>query len=142
MDILINLLVAAHLIGLVLGVGTSLALIRIRPVMATAEAGQRPVLFKVSKLLSSNGALGLALLWTSGPLLIWLKHGGVSTFDLWFWVKIVLVIALSASVVVAAVAAKKVQSGDASAAPRLKFAGTLNVFLGLAIMVSAVFAFD
>lgn len=142
MAVVVNLLIVVHLLGLVVALGSGIAMIRMRPVVAGANVEQRSSLFAVGKILISNALLGLGILWVTGPLLIWFKHGGVGEFSLWFWLKIIFVIILSASLGIGSKAHRKMREGDVSQAPRVKLSGTINAITGVVIVACAVFAFN
>ena len=141
MEIVIGLLIFLHLAGLVVGMGSGVAASRLGPLLASANDDQRTILFKLAKLLALNGHIGLALLWITGPLVIWLKYGGTGDFDFWFWAKIILAIVLTASVGIATSASRRMREGDMSAGLTVKRAGMVNVLVGFATILCAVFAF-
>ena len=64
-----------------------------------------------------------------------------SALNWWFWVKIALVVVLSASIGIGSAAYRKLQAGDASVAGRLTLTSKINFVAGVLIVVSAVFAF-
>lgn len=141
MDILINLLIAFHLLGLVVGMGSGIALSLTGPMYGKANDDQRSQLFKLGNLLSRNGHVGLALLWVTGPIVIFLKYGGFGALSPWFWVKIVLAVILSASIGIGSAAYRKFQAGDMGASARVAMTGKINLVCGLLIILTAVFAF-
>lgn len=142
MDIVTDLLLFLHILGLVMGVGAGMAMLRVRPIVAGANDEQRSVLFIVGKKLGEHAHIGLAILWITGPLLVWLKYGGFGELSAWFWVKIVLVVVLSAAVGVGAKAFRLMRAGDMSMAPRAKMAGKIGSAAGVAIIFCAAFAFN
>lgn len=142
MDILINLLIALHILGLVIGMGSGMANARLGPMYGTASAEQRSLLFKIGSMLGKNGHIGLGLLWITGILVVWLKYGGVGEFTFWFWVKMVLVVALSASIGIGSSAYRKFAAGDMGASARVAIAGKISAVCGVLVIVSAVFSFQ
>lgn len=142
MDMVNNILLFLHFGGLIAGMGSGIAMSRVGPALATANADQRKALFTLGGQLLRTAHIGLAVLWITGPLLIWLKFGGIGGLDAWFWAKIVFVIILSASIGIASAAFRKLAAGDASQAPRMKTAGMVNGLTGIAIVLCAVFAFN
>lgn len=142
MGIVTDLLLVLHILGLVLGVGAGMAMLRVRPIMAGANDEQRSVLFIVGQKLGGHGLVGLAILWITGPLLVWLEYDGFGELNAWFWVKIVLVVILSAAIGVGSKAFRLMRAGDMSMAPRAKMAGKIGSAAGVAIIFCAVFAFN
>jgi len=102
----------------------------------------RPLLFSIAEQLSTIARAALAVLIVTGPLLIWLKFGGMAGFTWWFSLKMLLVIILLGSVIFAGILMKRVKGGDRSAAGMLPRLGALNMVLLLGIVLSAVFAFN
>jgi len=141
MDILINILIFLHLFGLVIGMGSGIALSRIGPLYGTSSEEQRKLLFRLAMMLGKNGHIGLGLLWITGPLVVWLKFG---TLDLgpWFWAKMVLVVILSASIGMGSAAFRKFAAGDMAASARVALTSRISGLAGLLIILTAVFAFN
>jgi len=138
MDILINILIFIHIFGLVLGMGSGMAMAAANRLVTEPTTGFE----KLTDMLVRNGHVGLALLWISGPLVVWLKYGGFSGFGFWFWLKIAFVIALSAAVGMGAASYRKARAGDAEAARRASMTGMLSGLSGLGAIFAAVFAFN
>lgn len=141
MDILNTILIALHLLGLVFAMGAGIALGVMGPLYGTAKDGERSMLFKIGNTLSRNGHVGLGLLWVTGILVVFLKYGGIDALNWWFWLKIVLVVILSASIGIGSAAYRRFQAGDNGASARLALTGTINKVVGPLIILCAVFAF-
>ena len=142
MDIVNNLLFWLHLIGLGLGGVASFGLPVVGAQMRTATAETRPLLFKIAEGLSGLGRAGFGLLVITGPLLVWLKFGGVSGFTNWFWAKMVFVLLLLIVVIFAGINGKRAQGGDMTAAKRAPMVGITALVLYLAVIFCAVFTFN
>jgi protoporphyrinogen IX oxidase len=140
MDIFINILLFLHFFGLVIGMGSGIALSTVSRLVVNpgAESG----FDKVMVALARNGHVGLGLLWLTGLLMVWLKYEGVGAFDFWFWIKIAFVIVLTASVGIGSAAARRARAGEAGAAGRTKMASMVSGISGLIIIFAAVFAFN
>jgi uncharacterized membrane protein len=78
----------------------------------------------------------------TGPLLVWLKYGGTSGFNVWFWVKMVLVVILLGIVIFAGINGKRAQGGDMEAAKRSPQIGMASIVTFLLVVAAAVLAFD
>lgn len=142
MDVVTDILLVLHLVGLVLCVGTAFSLARARPVLTAAEEGQQQVLFSLGRAMGENGLIGLALLWATGPMLLWVNFTGPEMFNVWLLAKIVAVIAMSVCIFATSSVGQRLHSGDMSVAPILKRYGRFNVGLGLVIVAFSALAFS
>ena len=142
MDIVNNLLFWLHFIGLGLGAVASFGLPVVGAQMRTATAETRPVLFKIMDGLSSVGRAGFGVLIVTGPLLVWLKFGGMEGLTAWFTAKMVLVVLLLIVVIFAGINGKRAQGGDMIAAKRAPLIGITALVLFLGVLLCAVFAFN
>lgn len=142
MEILNNLLLWLHLTALAMGGAASFGMPFVGNQMSKATPETRPVLFAVAHGLSTVSRAGFAILIITGPLLIWLKFGGVSGFTWWFSLKMVLVVLLLIDVIYLGMLMKRVEHGDAGAAGMMPRLGALGTVLLLGIVLSAVFAFN
>jgi uncharacterized membrane protein len=142
MDILNNLLFWLHFIGLGLGGVAAFGLPVAGAQMRTATNETRPVLFKVMDGLSRLGRAGFGLLIVTGPLLVWLKFGGMAGFNAWFTAKMVFVVLLLIVVIFAGINGKRAQGGDMTAAKRAPMIGMAALVLYLAVLLCALFAFN
>jgi putative membrane protein len=142
MDILNNILLWVHLVSLSVGGAASFGIPVIGAMMPTASAEARPFLFKAMKGISTVSRGGLAGLIITGPLLVWLKFGGTTGFTFWFWLKMVLVLILIGLIVWAGINAKRAEGGNMDAVKRAPMIGGLAMITLLAVVFSAVFAFN
>ena len=139
MPIFINILIFLHIFGLVLGMGSGMALSSVKRAMVSdGGAGFEGLI----SALARNGHVGLAILWVTGPLVVWLKYGGLSGLGGWFWLKIAFVIILSAALGIGAVNFRKGRAGDARAATIAQRASMITGISGLIVIFAAVFAFN
>jgi protoporphyrinogen IX oxidase len=139
---IVNVILFLHLIGLALGVGAGMALSHLGPVLTTATPEQRTTLFTYGKLIRKNAHGGLALLWVTGILMVWLKYDGVAGLSHWFWAKMVLVLVLSAAIGIGSKAFRQFAEGDAEAGKRVKIAGMVNGLSAIGVVLCAVLAFN
>jgi uncharacterized membrane protein len=130
-----------HFMGLVLGMGSGLALSQVGPAITGGTPDQRTALWGLQEKLSRAAHSGLGLLLITGLFLVGLKSGGLAGVNMWFWAKMGLVVVLVVSVGVGSSAAKRLKGGDVSAAPVVKRAGMINGLTGMAIVLLAVIAF-
>ena len=141
MDIVNAVIIALHLLGLVITMGSSMALSLVMPRIATAGEGERDGLFGIGSGLMRNANIGLGLLWVTGILAVVLIYGGVGGLGLWFWIKIALVVVLSASIGMGSAAFRRFKAGDRASGARLAMIGNINLITGALIILTAVFAF-
>ena len=142
MDIVIKLLFWLHIVALALGGAAAFGLPVVGSKMPTATPEMRPTLFKIMHGLSTVGRAGIGTLIVTGLLIIWLKHGGFGTVNFWFWIKMVLVVGLLGGVIYAGILGKRAEGGDMAAAQMSPRVGMVNMVLFLAVMLSAVLAFE
>lgn len=142
MDIAAKLVLALHIFALVLGMGSGMANTRLGPLYGAASQDQKNILFKVGAGLSKNGHIGLGLLWITGIALIFMRGWDITAMPLAFWVKMLFVIILSATVGMGSAAAKKFAAGDMAASTRAAMFGAASGVSGIIIIIAAVFAFQ
>jgi uncharacterized membrane protein len=136
-----EVLLILHLLGFGGAVGASVGnFIVTRLVMAAPS--DAPVLGKVRFALARASQMALGLLWLTGLILVWSKFGGPSAMPVAFWVKLVLVVIVTAIVAIASLALKRVQQGNAAAGARLPLYGLAASVLLLLIVICAVYAFN
>lgn len=142
MDVVINLLIWIHVVAFVAGGSNSVVGPVIGARLAAATPDMRQGYFSVMNVLSQVGKVAMVLLLVSGPLILWLRYGGLGGANIWFWIKMVLVAVMLAAIVHGGINFKKSQAGDAEAGRR---AGLAHKVTGLAfagVLLSAVFAFN
>lgn len=141
MEIINDILFWIHLASLGLGGAATFGLPVVGSKMAEATPEQRPLLFAIANQLSTLGRAALGALIVTGPLLVWLRYGGGTGFNTWFWIKMVLVLVLLGLVIYAGINAKKAQGGDRQAAMRAPQLGMAAMVTYLLVIGSAVLAF-
>lgn len=142
MDVLNNVLIWIHFMGLAMGGAATFGIPMVARQMAGAGPDTRPVLSRAMMAISGVSRTGLGALIVTGPLLVWLKYGGVTGFTWWFWLKMALVLLLIGAVIYAGINAKAAAGGDAAAAQRGPKIGMVSLVLLLGIVLTAVFAFE
>ncbi|WP_196257710.1 hypothetical protein [Pelagibacterium limicola] len=140
MDILAKILLFLHFFGLVIGMGSGMALSNATRLVTNPAADSG--FDRFTAMLARSGHIGLGLLWVTGVLMVALKYGGMGTFDAWFWIKMALVIVLTAAVGIGSASARKARAGDTEAAKRAKLASMVSGLSGLGVIFAAVFAFN
>ena len=142
MDIVINLLIWAHIMAFVAGGSNSVVGPVIAARLPSAAPDVRAGYYAVMERLAQTGKVAMVVLLVSGPLILWLKYGGLGGASAWFWIKMVLVVVMLAAIIYGGINAKKAQAGDAEGERR---AGVAHKVTGLAfagVLLAAVFAFN
>lgn len=100
MDIAFDVALAAHLLSLL---AAGAALIGIPVVFARMQAAtpeSRPLLGGIVQTLGRAAQIAFAVLIVSGPLMVWLRYGGVEALGVWFWVKMALIVVMIGAMIV------------------------------------------
>ncbi|MBI1360953.1 MAG: hypothetical protein GC155_11805 [Alphaproteobacteria bacterium] len=142
MHVVVNLLLWLHLVGVAMGVGGGIALSQTGPRLIAAAPENRADLWPLEKFFSRIGALGVAILLVTGPLMVWLKFGGVAGFNIWFWLKMGLVVVAVIGIGIHDMARARFERGENGAIPFMYLGGRLAGASMLLVMVCAVFAFN
>ena len=130
MDIAFDIALAAHLLSLL---AAGAALIGIPVVIARMQAAgpeTRPVLAGIVVSLGRAAQIAFAVLIVSGPLMVWLRYGGVEGLSNWFWVKMALIVVMIGAMIV---------GGRLRAAGNVAAAGTV-AWVSRAALVGVVIA--
>ena len=142
MDIVINLLIWIHIIAFVAGGSNSVVGPVIGARLASATADQRMSYFGVMNTLGQVGKVAMATLLITGPLIMFMKYGGLGGASIWFWIKMALVAVMLVAVIFGGIQSKKSQAGDAEAGKKAGLAHRVTGLAFLGVLLSAVFAFN
>lgn len=134
-----EILTVLHLFGFAAGAAASVGNLAVMRAVAAAPANA-PVLGKLAPFFARVGQVGLAVLWITGAAMIWMQNGPANLPDA-FWIKLLLVITLTAVVIALALLAKRMHSGDKSAAARMPLLGRIAGVLLVLVVISTVIAF-
>ncbi|KQX39893.1 hypothetical protein ASD04_04375 [Devosia sp. Root436] len=141
MDIVVNLLIWAHIMAFVAGGANSV----VGPVIASrlpgATADARDGYYAVMNRLAQVGKGAMGVLLISGPLILWLKYGGLGGASIWFWIKMALVVVMLAAIIYGGINFKKAQAGDSAAGARAEMAHKVTGLAFAGVILAAVFAF-
>jgi len=141
-NVLNNILLWLHFIGIGMAVGGGIALSQVGPRLVAAPAEQRELLWSLEVFFSRIGAGGLVILLISGPLILWQKFGGPSGLAWWFWAKMALVLVALVGVCLHEWAGRRFRKG-AESAVRWMFIGGRAAGIGIVLaMLCAVFTFN
>ena len=142
MHILTNTLLWLHFIGIGLAIGGGVALSQVGPRLVAAPANARTDLWAFETFFGRIGAAGIAILVTTGPLMLWLKFGGPAGLSRWFWVKMGLVGIAVIAVGLHEWAGARFKRGDQGAVPLMFLCGRLAGLAIVLAMLSAVVTFN
>lgn len=142
MHILTNTLLWLHFIGIGMAVGGGIALSQVGPKLVAAPADARTDLWAFETFFGRIGAAGIAILVTTGPLMLWLKFGGPGGLNPWFWVKMGLVAAAVLAIGLHEWAGARFRRGDQAAVPLMFLGGRLAGVAIILAMLSAVVTFN
>ena len=142
MNLLNQVLLVLHFLGLAMGLSVSIANGVMSGVIRAATPPERGVLARFPPLMSRVGKTGLVLLWISGAVLVETRWGGFATLPWQFHVKLTAVVLLTAVVAYIHFQERAMRRGDASAAPRIEVAGKIAATFALVAVVFAVLTFD
>ena len=135
-----KILLMLHFFGLAAGFSASIGNLAVMRLVAASPA-DAPVLGKVPPILVRVGEVGLALVWLTGLIMGWSRRGGPANLPWEFWVKLLLVIGVTAGVIMVDLTLKRVRSGDQAAAARLPVSGGGAGALLVLVVIFAVLAF-
>ena len=142
MEVLLSLLLWLHFLGLASGLGGGIALSQTGPRLVTATEQERPLIWKFRRAFSVTASAGVGVLIVTGPLLAWLKYGGVEGMPAWFWAKMAFVVLTLAGVILHEISSRRARAGDATAYRWMAIAGrTAGISMVLAVLC-AVMTFD
>lgn len=134
MDIWFNVLLFLHLVALAVGTATNIAMPLVMGLVPQLAADRHGAVMAIGKKLSTNARGALVVLVVTGLAMLWMRHGGIGAQGVWFWIKMVLVVALAALMVASAVIPKEKLN------PKVFGMAARLVLLG--IIFSAVMAFN
>jgi hypothetical protein len=142
MDVLINILLWIHIAAFVAGGSNSV----VGPVIGARLAGAAPdaraAYFGVMHTLSKVGKAAMVTLLVTGPLMLWLRYGGLGGASVWFWVKMALIVVMLVSISIGEINFKKEQAGDMAAAKTADLAHKISGLAFAGVLLTAVLAFN
>lgn len=136
-----NILLWVHLVALVIGGANSVVMPLIGSRLATASPETKGTLFAIAGQLTQFGKGAMAALLITGPLMLWLKWD-MNPPNVWFWVKMALIIVMLVTIVLSGINAKKAQQGDMAAARTAGMYGRITALAFVGVILSAALAFS
>ena len=142
MDVLNNVLLILHFLGLALGFSVTFSNIVMSGLIAKAAPAEKAVLGRFPPLMSRVGDVGLVLLWATGGTMLFTKWNGFASMPWQFHVKITAVILLTLTVGYIHHLQKLARQGDATAPARLQTFGKFASLFALTAVIFAVLTFE
>ena len=134
MDIVFDLLLAAHLLSLPAAGAAVVGVPVLMSRLATVGPELRPTFGGVAQSLGRVAQTAFAVLLITGVLMVWVRFGGVEGLSIWFWVKMALIVVMAV-----AMAASNRLRGNPEAA---SIAGWVSRVALAGVVLSAVIAFN
>ena len=142
MDILFDLALTAHLLALMAAGATVIAMPLIGQRMASASPELRASLGGLGQQIGRTAQIAFGVLLVSGPLMLWLRFGGIGGASPWFWVKMGLIVVMAAGMAVGGRFRARAQPGDKRAAAIAQTATSVSRLALLGVIIAAVLAFN
>lgn len=133
---MLDALLAAHLVGLMMGAGGGFGSMIVMGAANKAPADQAMALRRLGPTLARFALFGLLLLWVTG-VSMFLMVGGQAAMPPLFWIKLVFVATLTLAALATEVTYAQVKAGNVKAASRLPILGPIA---GLSALLAAIFA--
>jgi hypothetical protein len=131
-----------HFVGLMLGAAGGFASAVIMRRALALPADEAKVVRGLGPLLANVSALGLALLWITGLLLVWVKWDGFASLPQLFWVKAIFILSLTLVIGLIHMTYGEIRKGNGVVAARLPKLGPLAGLSSLLAVLFAVLAFQ
>lgn len=142
MDVFINILIFVHIVAFIAGGSNSVVGPVISARLGGATPDQRDAYYGVMNQLAQVGKVAMVALLVSGPLILWLRYGGLEGASIWFWIKMVLVVVMLVAIVIGGINDKKAQAGDHAAEQVAETAHKITGAAFAGVILAAVFAFS
>lgn len=140
--VLALLLFFIHIAAFIAGGANSVLMPILGPKLATATPELRAQYWDIAEKFSKVGKFALGTLLVTGVLTLWLKWGWVPPNAIWFWIKMLAIVAMIVLIVINERNARQAKQGDMAAAARTKTFGQLIGVAFAVVILSAVFAFN
>ena len=142
MGVTVNILLWIHIAALVAGGSNSVVGPVIGARLGRATPDAKAAYLGVLGTLSKVGKVAMVALLITGPLILWLRYGGLGGASVWFWVKMALIVVLLASIIIGEINFKKEQAGDVAAAKVADLAHKISGVAFAGVLLAAVLAFN
>lgn len=138
---IIDLILAAHFIGLMMGAGGGFGSMISQREALKRPADQAATLRSIGPALATFSFVGLILMWISGVALVFLKYGGFGALPQMFWIKFIFVSTLTIAAIATQVLYGQAKAGNSIAATRTPVFGQIAGMSSLLAVIFAALAF-
>ena len=137
----IDVLLALHLIGLMMGAGGGFGSMITQREAATRPPEQAAILKSLGPAMVRFSAIGLVIMLATGFALVFLKYQSFGELPLTFWIKMLFVATLTFASILVHMTYARIKAGDVAVASRLAILGPVSGISSLLAVIFAVFAF-
>lgn len=141
MDFLNSALLWMHFMALALGGMASFGIPLLAATIAGADPAARPALGQTIQLFSKMGSAAIGTLVLTGLIMTVTRIGGFSDQSFWFYLKLGLVVALVAVIVISKRLGARAIQGDSKAARQGEVMSKMAIALLASVVAAAVLAF-
>jgi hypothetical protein len=134
---LIDVILFFHIVGLMMGAGGGFGSMLVMRHAATLPPEQQGPFRALGPKMGRFSHIGLALMWITGLILVFMRYGGFADMPPLFWVKIVFVLSLTLAAIMIELTYAEIKRGNVAAAARLP---RLGPWAGLSSLLSVLFA--
>jgi hypothetical protein len=137
---MLGILLAAHLIGLMMGAGGGFGSMIVMGAANKAPAEQAMALRRLGPTLARFSLVGLVVMWMTGIALFFMA-GGPAAMPLLFWIKLIFVATLTLAALATEFTYAQLKAGNVKAAARLPVLGPIAGLSSLSAVIFAALAF-
>jgi len=130
-----------HFVGLIIGAGGGLASSVLMRKAQSMPDEQAATIRRLGPLFANVTAIGVALLWITGLILVWSEWNGFANLPGLFWVKFVFILTLTVAIGLILWTYAEVRRGNTAATARLPFLGPAAGLSALFAVLFAAYAF-
>lgn len=138
---LIDIVLAVHIIGLMMGAGGGFGSMISQREALKRPADQAATLRSIGPALAMFSFIGLILMWITGLALVFLKYGGFGALPQMFWIKFIFISTLTLAAIATQVLYGQVKAGNTIAATRVPAFGQIAGISSILAVVFAALAF-
>jgi hypothetical protein len=131
-----------HFVGLMLGAAGGFASAVIMRRALVLPADEAKVVRGLGPILSKVSAIGVAVLWVTGLIMVWTKWDGFGSLPQMFWIKAIFIVSLTVMTALIQLTYAEIRKGNPAAAARLPKFGPMAGISALLAVLFAVLAFN
>lgn len=142
MNVLNQVLLILHFVGLTMGFSVTFATLVMTNLIAKAAPADKLVLGRFPPVMSRVGEIGVGLLWVTGATMVFTRWGGFGALPWQFHVKLTAVVILTGTLWVLHGLIEKAKAGDQAAMARIPRVAPVASLSALVALIFAVLTFD